>query len=191
MKLQIATAVALAASAVCAQAASTTPVPYFVGSVGYSKMDTDDGEKFLQDFFGASETSAKDDSVSANGGVGLQLNEFVSFEVQYMHVGKFELEGDGSKLDIKITGPALGAVGSYPLNKDTSVFVRADAIYAQIEIEEERTRKWQPAVGVGISHHIADGFSVRGQYQYMFLKEKDLDIDAPVHNVSVGVTQTF
>lgn len=191
MKLQIATAVALAASAVCAQAASTTPVPYFVGSVGYSKMDTDDGEKFLQDFVGASETSAKDDSVSANGGVGLQLNEFVSFEVQYMHVGKFELEGDGTKYDIKITGPALGAVGSYPLNKDTSVFVRADAIYAQIEIEEERTRKWQPAVGVGISHHIADGFSVRGQYQYMFLKEKDLDIDAPVHNVSVGVTQTF
>lgn len=190
MKLQIATAVALAASAVCAQAASPTPVPYFVGAVGYAKMDTDDAEKFLKDN-GASETSAKDDSVSANGGVGLQLNEFVSFEVQYMHVGKFELEGDGTKYDIKITGPALGAVGSYPLNKDTSVFVRADAIYAQIKIEEDRTSKWQPAVGVGISHHIADGFSVRGQYQYMFLKEKDLDIDAPVHNVSVGVTQTF
>ena len=96
-----------------------------------------------------------------------------------------------TKYDIKITGPALGAVGSYPVSKDTSVFVRADAIYAQIKIEEDRTSKWQPAVGVGISHHIADGFSVRGQYQYMFLKEKDLDIDAPVHNVSVGVTQTF
>lgn len=191
MKRQIATALALAASAACAQAASTTPVPYFVGSVGYSKMDTDEGEKFLQQNLGASETSAKDDSVSANGGVGIQLNEFVSFEVQYMHVGKFELEADGSKLDVKITGPALGAVGSYPLNKDTSVFVRADALHSQIEIEGERTRKWQPAVGVGISHHIADGFSVRGQYQYMFLKEKDLDIDAPVHNVSVGVTQTF
>ncbi len=182
------TVIALACASTTAQAAPSA-VTYFFGSVGYSKMDMSEIKDRVTANTGITDLHSKDSSLTYAGGVGVNLNDHVSFEAQYMHMGKFELSGGGGTLNAKLNGLSVGGIGLYPVSRDTSLFLRADAIYVHANIQGDTADEWQPAAGLGIEHNLGSGLHVRGQYQHVFLRSDDLK--APVDNVSLSLLQAF
>ncbi len=171
--------------------ASYTAVPYLIGQLGYAKADLSDLRDAVTAMTGANDIQSKEDSLSYSAGVGLHVNDFVSFEARYMNMGKFDIHNSsGGKADIEFTGISLGALGSYPLSRDTSVYFRADAINVHVDIEGDSEDKWQPGVGIGIDHYLNDGLKLRGEYQHVFLKDDD-DLKVPLDSVSVGLLKAF
>lgn len=194
MKLQhLVTVISLLTSAVSAQAAMQ-PNPYFTASGGYARADLSEVEKAVADEAAAqgfpnARISSDESSATFAGGVGVRVNEFVAFELQYMHLGDFELDIEDSRVDIKMNGPAVGLLGYYPLSKTTSLYARADAINIEVEAADQTAREWQPALGIGIEHDLGTGLKLRGQYQHVFLESDD--IKSEIDNVTVGVVQSF
>lgn len=184
----LATALVLTCVSTTVQAAPTA-IPYFIGSVGYSRMDMSEIKDTVTANTGITDIHSKDSSLSYAGGLGVNLNDHVSFEAQYMHMGKFELSGGGTTLNAKLNGLSAGVVGLYPTSRDTSLFLRADAIYVHANIQGDTADEWQPAAGLGIEHNLGSGLHVRGQYQHIFLRSDDLK--APIDNVSLSLLQAF
>lgn len=186
MKRHALTTVLLLAAA-GAQAAQEPARPYFVGSVGYAKADLSD----VEDATGA--TSSRDDSAAFTAGLGVRVNEFIAFEANYLHVGKFQIENAVDEAHIKTRGPAFGLIGSLPLNAQTSLYLRVDGVHLRVDVDGENDRKWQPAIGAGIEHLIGDGLKLRGQVQYIDIKDvfDEEELDANLLTVSLGMLQEF
>lgn len=181
-------AAALATASLCAHAAPA-PVPYFLASAGYSRADLSDIKDQITASTGITDIRSKEGSVSYGAGLGVNLNDHVSFEAQYMHLGKFNLSGGGARLDGKLNGVGLGAIGLYPLSRDTSLFLRADALYVHANVGGDSADEWQPAAGLGVEHNLGGGLHVRGQYQRIFLRSDSFDV--PVDNLTLSLLQAF
>lgn len=188
MLRHLSAAIALAGLSATTLAASA-PVPYFFGSAGYSRVDLSEVKDTITANTGITDIRSKDSSLSYGGGVGLNLNDHVSFEAHYMHMGEFQLSGGGSRVDGSLNGVGLGVVGFHPLSRDTALFARADAIYTHVNVNGDTAEEWQPAAGLGVEHNLGDGLHVRGQYQRIFLRSDDLK--APVDNLSLSLLQAF
>ncbi|MEL0028699.1 MAG: hypothetical protein VW625_08590, partial [Perlucidibaca sp.] len=117
------------------------------------------------------------------------LNDYVSFEAQYMHIGKFNLSAPGASFTGKLNGIGIGAVGFWPLSRDTSLFLRGDAIYAQANVNGDTAESWEPAAGLGLEHNLGGGLHVRGTYQHIFLRSNSFK--TPADNVSLSLLQAF
>lgn len=148
----VAAAVALCCTAVAAHA--ETPGFYVAFDLAATDHDlaTGDFDAVVGEIFDDVDSSSVDKSgFGYNLAFGYQFNPYLAVEASYLDAGKtkFDVEGtfDGGEgpvdasVDgaVKVRGPALVAVASWPLNESFSLDARAGAFFAKTKISVTAT----------------------------------------------------
>lgn len=127
-----------------AQASDFEVSGYLQGNLGQAKAKKPSVVKNIQAEYKADGGSTSSDrtDLAYKLIVGLQLNEYVAVEAQYIDLGKTKYKardawssGEGvnwfeqNKLDMKTSGFGFNVVGSYPVTDDFSVFAKTGLHY--------------------------------------------------------------
>lgn len=126
-----------------AQASDFEVSGYLQGNLGQAKAKKPSAVKAEQRDFKdiGGRTSSDRTDLAYKLIVGLQLNQYVAVEGQYIDLGKAKYKGRDSwsfeggsgfyqdKLDMKTSGFGFNVVGSYPVTEDFSVFAKTGLHY--------------------------------------------------------------
>lgn len=160
---------------------------YVGGTVGYGSNSAN--------CYAPAECSMK----SAIGKVfgGYAFNENVAVEVSYADFGS--AKASSSRYDEKLKSSAFGvrAVGSYPLNKDFSLFAAAglnlakskysaSGIYGSDSANDTSTA---PSLAIGLDYTLTQSLKLRGEIESVRFKSEDTHYN--VTGVSVGLKYAF
>lgn len=187
---------------------------YVTGSVGQAKADKPKIAKEIQNDWkawgGSSSTDRTDTAYKI--AVGLQANQYVALELQYIDLGEssYKVRDSGSyssggswqengKLKSETSGFGANVVGTYPI-EDFTLFAKAGLHYLktkgsykysdidtdwgnEYESGSKTVRKWTPSFGVGASYNITPEFAVVAEYErYKGVADKKVTIDDEKHS---------
>ena len=170
MKKSIAAAI-LAVASTTAFAADT----YVFGNVGHTSIDTSIG-------------NASD--VALGAGIGINVNEFVGFELSYVDFGQEE--------DLHADAFTLSAVGRYPLAHGFvargKVGLANSGVYIKSNDVQEGYRGTDLMMGLGIEYKVAPEYTLVAEYERFKNLAGSQDVVAEQLNadrVSFGVQYHF
>lgn len=196
---------------------------YVTGSVGQAKAEKSKAAKELRSNYGemgswpgvSSRTSTDRTDTAYKFGLGLQANQYVAFELQYIDLGEASYKGrvtspfvpgasGSSKLKSETSGFGANVVGTYPI-EDFTLFAKAGYHYLKTKnsIKEgivgvgldgfydstsKTVRKWTPSFGVGASYNITPEFAVVAEYErYSGVADKKISYDGDKFNMKHDV----
>ena len=150
----------------------------------------------------SSRTSTDRSDTAYKIAVGLQANQYVAIELQYIDLGEANYKGNASdgvlsfseKLKTDTSGFGANLVGTYPI-EDFTLFAKAGYHYLKTkgsykydesftglspysESESKTVRNWTPSFGVGASYNITQELAVVAEYErYKGVADKKVTID--------------
>lgn len=187
-----------------AQASDFEVSGYLQGNLGQAKAKKPSAVKAEQRDFKdiGGRTSSDRTDLAYKLIVGLQLNQYVAVEGQYIDLGKAKYKGRdaepglafGEKIDFKTKGLGFNVVGTYPVTEDFSVFAKTGLHHLKTkgtmkgaldfngerisDKESKSVRKWTNSIGIGASYQIIPNLSVVGEYErYRNVADKKVRID--------------
>ncbi|MDY7220460.1 outer membrane beta-barrel protein [Denitrificimonas sp. JX-1] len=197
---------------------------YVTVSVGQAKADKSKAAKVLRSEIhqvgsmpGVSSRTSSDRSDTAYKiGLGLQANEYVALEFQYLNLGEASYKGVAShvmapsavgsaKFKSETSGVGANIVGSYPI-EDFTVFAKAGYHYLKTKNAlrvgvsgvgvdssslNKTVREWVPSFGIGASYSVTPELAVIAEYErYQGVANKKLRYDdervSLKHNVDLA-----
>lgn len=220
MLKKILTAAVVLGMATGAQASNFEVSGYVQGNLGQATAKKPGMAKDIRNYHkgrGGSSSSSRND-LGYKMIVGLQLNQYMAVEAQYIDLGKLSYKGrswgEYDKLDLKNRGFGFNVVGSYPVTEDFSVFAKTGFHYLKTKAKHKyiedglysygsnkSIRKWSNSIGVGVSYRVIPNLSIVGEYErYRNVANKKVDFEDWIaegklkHNIdylSVGVRYSF
>lgn len=195
---------------------------YFSGGVGQSTVDIskgglDDELAFLlEDDLGLEildGSSSLDDSDTALGlTVGYKFSPYVAVEVAYLHLGEASYKASGTvsdglgqfdinaRITAKSKGPALSALGLWPINDAFDLYARLGVYFADTDIKatvSDGVDSLSDGVsassenllyGVGANWNINERWSLRLDYQmFKDVGDDDKTGETDIDMISLGV----
>lgn len=152
--------------------------PYWMVSAGYVESDFDKPKT------GDLVTDVKGGAV-AQLGIGIPVDEFVSFELNYMHLAKQKVESRGftdqgfydGEAEYVSNGIGPAVVLRYPLIERVHLLLRGDYTYFKTDLDSKFTMDgtpysgslddsaWQAGFGLGAEYAVDADTSVKGMWQ--------------------------
>ncbi len=136
--------------------------------------------------------------------IGVQVNEYIALEAQYLDLGKSEYKSvaswDGGagfekeKLQLKTTGFGFNVVGSYPVTESFNVFAKTGLHQLKSKVSwrevgghtglgetwsdkaSSSNSKWIHSIGVGASYELIPDLALVGEYERYRNTAKDIKI---------------
>jgi opacity protein-like surface antigen len=133
-------------------------------------------------------TGADRDDLTYGAIVGYRFSPYLALEAQYLWLGEYSLAAQGvtSKLeapshttaDWRVKGPAVSALGSWPVSSRWDLYGRLGALWAQTDatftleqlfVVSERAKAKETTTellwGIGAAYHPAKQWTLRFEYQ--------------------------
>lgn len=187
---------------------------YLGAGIGQSKAQDPGSCSDLALIFDPGYTCSIDDTdTSFNLFAGYQFMPYVSGELGYIDLGKFNIAAAGTSLgtplevsgDIKAKGWTLSVVGTYPIqpnflllgrlgifrwDADLGVSVYSGGVF--IGSASESASGTDPLYGVGVQWNVNKQFGVRGEWtRYSNVGDQNTTGQSDVDNLSISVLYNF
>ena len=190
---------------------------YLTGSIGQAKAEKPKSVKQVQNdyykAFGGSTSSDRTDTAYKIA-VGLQANQYIALELQYVDLGEstYKVRKSGiwsgepwssnTKFNLKTSGFGANLVGTLPIEEFT-LFAKAGYHYLKTKGYDKYSytagtyndgfkdsgtiRKWAPSFGVGASYNFTKELAVVAEYErYQDVADKKIGGVNVKHNIDLA-----
>ena len=162
--------------------------PYVTASVGQGTIN---------EFCNTGGFACDDSDIGFKGAVGMVVNDYISMEVGYVDLGKYDFSGFGATGSVEVNGMTFHALGTYPVNDDFKLYLRGGFgilhtdIKSNVALPVEET-DLEFGVGLGMQYNFTKAVGMRLEWErYMNVGDRATTGDSEIDFVSAGLVYTF